>query len=138
MSSKSLIIVEDSEQVVRRIRSVVDAIAGLEICGEAADSRTAIELIASHRPDVVLLDLQLANGSSGFDVLDYLRHHEPPPQVIVLSANVDQYRSLRRAFTRANHVLDKVMEFHLLPQALSTAIGSGANTTRWPSTEGAS
>ena len=138
LSRKSLIIVEDSDQVVLRIRSVADAISGLEILGEAADSRTAIELIARHRPDFVVLDLQLANGSNGFDVLDYLCDHEPPPQVIVLSANVSEHRSVRRALARADHVLDKMMEFHLLPEALSNSIESGETRKRWPATESAS
>jgi DNA-binding NarL/FixJ family response regulator len=134
LSSKSLIIIEDSEQVVLRIRSVADAIGGLEILGEAADSQTAIELIARHRPDFVILDLQLANGSNGFDVLSYLCDHEPPPQVIVLSASVGEYRSLRRAFARADHVLDKMTEFHLLAKALSSSIESGETRKRWPAT----
>jgi DNA-binding NarL/FixJ family response regulator len=135
LSSKSLIIVEDSHQVVLRIRSVADAIAGLEILGEAADSQTAIELIARHRPDFVVLDLQLANGSNGLDVLNYLCDHETRPQVIVLSANVSEYRSLRRAFARADHVLDKMTEFHLLPTALSSSIESGETRKRWPAME---
>lgn len=135
MSRKSLVIVEDSGQIVRRIRAVVDAISGLEILGEAADSETAIELIASHCPDVVILDLQLANGSNGFDVLNFLHDHKPPPRVIVLSANVGQYRSLRRVFARADQVLDKVMEFHLLPTALSYSIEPGETRTRWPERE---
>jgi two-component system response regulator AlgR len=135
LSSKSLIIVEDSVQVVLRIRSVADAIDGLEILGEAADSQTAIELIARHRPDFVILDLQLANGSNGSDVLNYLSDHEPPPQVIVLSANVSEYRSLRRALARADHVLDKMTEFHLLPQVLSSSVESGETGKRWPLTE---
>ena len=138
LSSKSLVIVEDSDQVVLRIRSVADAVAGLEIVGEAADSRSAIELIARHRPDFVILDMQLANGSNGFDVLNYLCDHEPPPQVIVLSANVSEYRSLRRALARADHVLDKMTEFHLLPKALSNSIESGETRKRWPATESAS
>lgn len=122
MSIKSLVVVEDSEQVALRIRAVADAIAGLEIFGEAADSRTAIELIAMHRPDFVILDLQLANGSNGFDVLNYLCDHEPRPEVIVLSVNVSEYRSLRRALARADHIFDKMTEFHLLPKALSGSI----------------
>jgi DNA-binding NarL/FixJ family response regulator len=138
LSSKSLIIVEDSDQVVRRIRSVADAIAGLEILGEAADSRTAIGLIARHRPDVVILDLQLANGSNGIDVLNYLCDHEPLVQVIVLSANVSEYRSLRRALARADHILDKMTEFHLLPKALSNSIESGETRKRGPATESTS
>jgi two-component system response regulator NreC len=138
LSSKSLIIVEDSGQIILRIRSVADTIAGLEILGEAADSRTAIELIARHRPDFVVLDLHLADGSSGLDVLTYLCDREPPPQVIVLSANVSEYRSLRRAFARADHVLDKMTEFHLLPKALSNSIESGETRKRWPATESTS
>lgn len=129
MSRKSLVIVEDSEQIVGHIRAVAEN-AGLQILGEAPDSQTAIELIARHCPDFVVLDLQLANGTSGFDVLNYLRDRKPLPRVVVLSANVDQYRSLHRAFARADQVLDKVMEFHLLKKVLSGPIESGDTSNR--------
>jgi DNA-binding LytR/AlgR family response regulator len=54
------VLIADDEPIAREIlREHVDAIAGLEIAGEAATGAEAISRIFDLRPDVVLLDLQM-------------------------------------------------------------------------------
>ena len=60
--------------------------AGLTVCGTAGDVAQAVRVATATRPDVVLLDLQLPDGS-GVDVARRLAEMEPRPRVLVLSAS---------------------------------------------------
>jgi DNA-binding NarL/FixJ family response regulator len=63
--------------------------AGLVVCGTASDVAQAIRVAIATRPDVVVLDLQLPDGS-GVDVTRKLAVLDPPPRVLVLSASGEQ------------------------------------------------
>ena len=65
-------------------RSVLDG-AGFEVVGEAEDAAGAIEEAWKLRPQVVLLDVQLPDGS-GFDVARSLASWRDPPVVILISS----------------------------------------------------
>ena len=56
MSLKTLIV--DDEPIARKVlREELEFIADVEIVGEADNGSTALEKIAKHQPDLVLLDL---------------------------------------------------------------------------------
>jgi len=54
---------------------------GYTVCGTADTASGAIEQAVDHRPDLVLTDIRLANGSSGIDAARELhaRHGRNPP-----------------------------------------------------------
>src|SRR5438067_2402564 len=60
--------------------------AGLVVCGTAGDVAQAVRVATATRPDVVLLDLHLPDGS-GVEVARALGSLEPAPRVLVLSAS---------------------------------------------------
>ena len=60
--------------------------AGLVVVGTAGDVAQAVRVATATRPDVVLLDLHLPDGS-GVDVATSLAKLEPPPRILVLSAS---------------------------------------------------
>jgi two-component system response regulator DevR len=68
-------VVEDSEQIRRRLDDLI-AQAGAQTAGHAAEVEPATRAILETHPDVVILDLQLADGS-GFDVLRAVRDAAP-------------------------------------------------------------
>ena len=56
------ILIADDHEVARSgIRSLLESHAGWEVCAEAKDGRDAVELAASTKPDVVLLDIGMPN-----------------------------------------------------------------------------
>lgn len=119
----TLLIVEDSAGVRKRIRAAVQRVARIRVVGEAADAATAIALVERHEPDLLTLDLRLANESSGVDVLRHLAPRRHGPRVIVLSTGVAQLRDGRDHLPGVEHVLDKVMDFHRLPDLLAELSG---------------
>lgn len=60
--------------------------AQLVVCGTASDVAQAVRVAKATRPDVVLLDLQLPDGS-GVDVAQQLGGLDPMPRILILSAS---------------------------------------------------
>jgi DNA-binding NarL/FixJ family response regulator len=80
----SVYLVDDSHLIRDRLRSMLAALPGVQTIGEAAGADEAIAGILSGRPQVVLLDVALAQGS-GFDVLRAVRDEAPEIDVFMLS-----------------------------------------------------
>jgi DNA-binding NarL/FixJ family response regulator len=54
------ILLADDQALIRSgIRALLDAEDDIEVVAEAADGRQAVELAAEHRPDIVLMDIQM-------------------------------------------------------------------------------
>lgn len=63
------VLIADDEPIARRgLRRLVSSRHDLRVVGECDNGLTAVELIARHRPDLVLLDVQMP-GLDGLDVL---------------------------------------------------------------------
>ena len=91
------LIIDDHPVVRQGIKSLRSNYEAFEVVGEAATGQTAIDQFRSSRPDVVLLDIRLANDS-GLEVLDSILDDDPEARVLMLSSfDDDEYveRSLR-------------------------------------------
>lgn len=62
----------------------------MSLVGEAGTRRTAVEMIRLTRPDIVLLDLNLPDGS-GFDVVDEVQVFHPKVRFLALSCHCNDY-----------------------------------------------
>ena len=107
----NVFVVEDAPEVRKRLVAILRTVPGVTVVGEAASVRDAVDGVLAAAVDVVLLDLQLADGS-GLDVLAALKPRRPGLYVIVLSnfASQEQYRDASLA-AGADVVLDKTKEF---------------------------
>lgn len=80
-----VLVVEDSLTVRRRICEVLAADTGIELVGEAADGKEAIELCRERRPDIVTMDMILP-VMSGLSATEYIMAHCPTPILVVSSS----------------------------------------------------
>ena len=80
------LIIEDEPLARQTIRDFADGIEWLKIVGEAADGKTAIDLIDALQPELVFLDVQMPE-ISGLEVLNRIKYQ---PAVIFTTA-FDQY-----------------------------------------------
>lgn len=112
-------LVEDSAPVRERLAEMLGAIPGARVVGAAERSDTAISAILAARPDVVVLDLNLAGGTSGFDVLRAVCPAAPEIDFYMLSNfSADPYRALAERLG-ARGFFDKTSELDGMKQALA-------------------
>lgn len=79
------LIVDDSAIFRKVVRKVVESIPGVEVVGMASNGRIALEMISSHKPDVVTLDLEMPE-IDGLDVLKELKTRGDKTAAIMVSA----------------------------------------------------
>lgn len=85
----SCLIVEDAAFMREIYRYALKNCPSINIIGEAVDGNQAIQLIAEHKPDVILLDLVLPL-KSGLDILKELYAISPKTKVVVISSIEDE------------------------------------------------
>src|SRR5512134_274354 len=112
-----VLVVDDSPVVRNRVRSLLAETPGVRVVGEAEGVADAVAAIRLSRPDAVILDMRLRNGT-GLEVLERVRDLTPPLRVVLLT-NYDQqeYRDAARALG-AVRFLDKSREFDRVAEAL--------------------
>jgi two-component system, LytTR family, response regulator len=86
MLGKMRALIVDDEPLARRVlREEMEAMAGVEVAGEAEDGQSALVQIATLQPDVVFLDIQMP-GMSGFDVVRSFGGGAQMPVIIFVTA----------------------------------------------------
>jgi len=85
----SVLIVEDEAVLAMDLEAIVED-CGHNVFGEAMALDEVEAFDQAQGPDVALVDLNLARGSSGLDVCAYIRRHWPDTAVIFVTANPKQ------------------------------------------------
>ncbi len=81
-------LVDDHEVVRQGIRALLEAAGGIVVAGEAGGVREAVDVAASVRPDVVIMDVRLEDGS-GIEATREIRAARPDTKVIILTSFAD-------------------------------------------------
>ena len=109
-------IVEDSAAVRSRLEAMLSQVPGASLAGSAAGATQATREILERRPDMVIVDLNLAEGG-GFDVLRALHAEAPEIEVYMLSNfSAYPYRQLAERLG-ARGFFDKTKEFGRVREA---------------------
>lgn len=80
----SVLIVDDHEDFRASARALLE-LQGFDVVADAPDGESALAEAERHRPDVVLLDVQLP-GMDGFEVAERLASSADPPRVVLISS----------------------------------------------------
>jgi len=83
-----VLLADDHAIVLEGLRALIDGEPDLEVVGSTTDGTAVLDLVAQIRPDVVVLDLELA-GIRGTEVLTALRGLADSPRVLILTAYND-------------------------------------------------
>jgi DNA-binding NarL/FixJ family response regulator len=84
-----VMLVDDHEVVRRGVATAVGASSELSIVGEAAGVAEAVRRLPAIRPDVLVVDLQLPDGT-GIDVMRKARELNPEQLMLVLTSFDDE------------------------------------------------
>jgi DNA-binding NarL/FixJ family response regulator len=116
--NRSVLLVDDHAGFRSEARATLET-GWFDVVGEAASGVTALAQAADLRPDVVLLDIGLPDGS-GLDLVEPLRAAAPDAVIVLISSrHADDYGA-RLPAARADGFLDKT---ELTPDALQDMLG---------------
>jgi DNA-binding NarL/FixJ family response regulator len=79
------VLIVDDHAPFRAVARTLLQLESFEVMGEAADTRSAMEVVGRLRPNVVVLDIQLPD-LDGFEVARRLAQAEDPPVIVLVSS----------------------------------------------------
>jgi NarL family two-component system response regulator LiaR len=107
------------------LRTFLDLQDGIEVVGEAADGRRAVDEAERLRPDVVLMDLVMPR-LDGVEAMRELRSRVPAARVVVLTSFLDEDRLLPALRAGAAGYLLKNVEPRELARSIRLAAAGEA------------
>ena len=119
MTSEKLrvMIVDDHEVVREGIRAVLDRRPGVSVVGEAGTVAQAVEVALKERPDLVIMDLRLPDGS-GVEACREIRSHLPETRMIMLTSYADDEAVMNAILAGASAYLLKQTHARQLVEAV--------------------
>jgi two-component system, NarL family, response regulator DevR len=127
MAGRSLrvLLVDDHEVVREGIRTLLQADEDIVVVAEAESARAAVAAADQHRPDVVVMDVVLADGS-GIEATREIRARHAEIRVLMLTASDDHQALFSSIMAGAcGYVLKRVKGNELVTAV--RAVGEGRN-----------
>jgi len=129
MEQHRIVVVDDHPLFLHGVVGVLEA-DGLAVVGTARGVHEALAVVATERPDAVLLDLHMEDGS-GHDLLRRLRDlHGDAMTLVVLTVTTDHEQMLEAVRNGADGFLTKDQPPDHLPRTLRGAIAGEAAMSR--------
>ena len=83
-----VIICDDQALIRDSLEMLLSLDKDIDVVGQAQDGAEALELVAQHQPDLVLMDLKMP-GMNGIEATRQIRTHYPAVKVLVLTTYDD-------------------------------------------------
>ena len=113
-----VLIVDDEKPARDRLRQILEDEPDYEVVGEAGNGDEALQLAASLKPDIVLLDIRMP-GMDGIEAAHHLNRLTQPPAIVFATA-YDEYAIDAFDARAVGYVLKPVRRSRLM-QALEQA-----------------
>ncbi|MBO9349588.1 response regulator transcription factor [Chloroflexus sp. MS-CIW-1] len=120
-----VLIVDDQALIRTGIATLLARKADIEVVGQAANGREALDLVAALDPDVVLMDVMMPI-MDGVEATRQLTQRGPRPAVIMLTTFHDDERVLQSIAAGARGYLLKDVDHRVLADSIRTVAGGGA------------
>ena len=89
MTKSILVLIADDHAVVREgLRTLINTEPGMEVSGEAADGREAVQQARTLEPDVILLDMVMPH-KNGLAAIADIKKEQPQAKILVLTSFAD-------------------------------------------------
>ena len=117
-----LVIADDQASVRQGLVLLLNAVPDIEVVGAAADGEQALDLVAEHHPDAILLDLHMP-VLDGIGAIRRLTAEHPEVAIVVLTTYADDSSVLDALRAGARSYLTKDADYTEIAQALRAAVG---------------
>lgn len=94
MNAIRMLLAEDHTIVRKGLRSLLDGAGGIQVVGEAADGREAVDKVRHLLPDVVVMDIAMP-GLNGLEATRQIRKQFPKVKVLILTMHADEEHILQ-------------------------------------------
>lgn len=126
-----LVIVDDHAVVRQGTRNMLDQIPEIDVIAECADGDALLELLKSHVPHLLLLDINLP-GKNGFQLLAELKPQFPQLKIILFSAHTEMQYLRKAQQLHADGYFSKTMtETELKNALLQVALQPSNEAVEW-------
>jgi DNA-binding NarL/FixJ family response regulator len=115
-----IVIADDQASVREGLVLLLGGLPGIDVLGAAADGEQALELVAEHEPDAILLDLHMP-VLDGIGTTRRLVAEHPGVAIVVLTTYVDDASVLEALRAGARSYLTKDADRAEIAQALRAA-----------------
>jgi DNA-binding NarL/FixJ family response regulator len=119
-----LVIADDQASVRQGLVLLLDAVPDIEVVGAAADGEQALDLVAEHHPDAILLDLHMP-VLDGIGAIRRLTAEHPEVAIVVLTTYADDSSVLDALRAGARSYLTKDADYTEIARALRGMIARG-------------
>lgn len=87
MNEIHVAICDDMEEICNYYQSVISCSEPLVFDGSATTCQACLDLVASKKPDILLLDMQIEEYNSGIKLIDKILNLSPQTKIIILTIN---------------------------------------------------
>ncbi|MFM1651258.1 response regulator [Brevibacillus sp. B_LB10_24] len=121
----SIVLVDDHKLFREGVKRILEMEGGFKVVGEGSDGEEATYLVEEHKPDVVLLDINMPN-INGVSAAENVIESNPQTRIIILSIHDDEGYVFRTLRTGASGYLLKEMEAEDLVEAVRVVARGGS------------
>ena len=121
MKTLRIIIADDHGFIRQGVRAVIESQRSWELCGEADNGRTAVELVRKHKPEIAVLDITMPE-LNGLDATRQIRIASPKTKVLILTMHDSEALADEVQLAGARGYLLKSDAAELLPKAIETLV----------------
>ncbi len=119
----TILLADDHQLVLGALAERLEREAGLRVVGSAADAEEAIDQVRRHRPDIVLMDIDMP-GMSSFEAARTISSFRPPSRIIFVSAYThDRYIQQALEVRAAGYVTKRESSETLIEAILEVRAG---------------
>lgn len=122
MTTTRVLICDDHEVVREGLLGLIGRQPGLTVVGEAGTVADSIEMAARAKPDVVIMDVRLPDGS-GVEACRAIREARPETKVIMLTSYADDEALFASILAGASGYLLKQTRGQAVVDAITTVAG---------------
>jgi DNA-binding NarL/FixJ family response regulator len=112
-----VMLVDDHEVVREGLRALLDRREGMHVVGEAGSVSEAIKVAAREKPDVVVMDVRLPDGT-GVEACREIRAERPETRMIMLTSYADEEAVMASILAGASAYLLKQTRGQQLAEAV--------------------